>query len=359
MPKSLRTGLPLSSGQEELRSRLTGEASRKVVDEKGHMELTFPLECSPFLFFPPAWKCEQILCRWCIHLGSMWTKPACWESEEEVGVSCVLKAQERCLTLAACLWTLCDARKIKPHSISYSFQVWMLMDPNGSSLGSVLVYQPHGSWNFKARREVRCLLAIFIYCCYSVDQSSSRVPLFTTPWTAAHQASVSFTNSWSSLKLTSVESVMLSKHLTSVTPLLLLPSVFPSIRFFSNKLALCIRWPKCWCFSFSISPSNEYSGLISLRIDWLDLLAVQRTLKMSLLQNPSSKASVLQRSAFFIIQLRVRHDWATSLSLFIFMHWRRRWQPTPVFLPGESQGRGSLVGCCLWDRTESDTTEVT
>ena len=115
------------------------------------------------------------------------------------------------------------------------------------------------------------------------------VRLFTTPWTAAHQASLSITNSWSSLKLMSIESVMPSNHVILCCPLLLLPSIFPSIRVFSNESVLHIRWPKYWSFSFSISPSNEYSGLISFRMDWLDLLAVQGTLK-SLLQHHSSKA---------------------------------------------------------------------
>ena len=119
-------------------------------------------------------------------------------------------------------------------------------------------------------------------------QSLSHVRLFATPWTAARQASLSFTISGSLLKPMSIESVMPSNHLIRCHPLLLLPSVFPSIRVFSNELALQIRWPKYWSFSFSISPSNEYSGLISFRMDWLDLLAVQGTLK-SLLQHYSSK----------------------------------------------------------------------
>ena len=119
-------------------------------------------------------------------------------------------------------------------------------------------------------------------------QSLSHVRLFATPWTAACQASLSFTISGSLLKPMSIESVMPSNHLIRCHPLLLLPSVFPSIRVFSNELALQIRWPKYWSFSFSISPSNEYSGLISFRMDWLDLLAVQGTLK-SLLQHYSSK----------------------------------------------------------------------
>ena len=123
-----------------------------------------------------------------------------------------------------------------------------------------------------------------------------------TPWNATRQASLSITNSWSLLKLMPIESVMPSNHLIHCHPLLLPPSFFPSIRVFSNKSALRSRWPKYGSFSFSISPYNEHSGLISLRMHWLDLLAVQGTLK-SLLQHHSSKASVLQCSAFFIVQL--------------------------------------------------------
>ena len=128
-----------------------------------------------------------------------------------------------------------------------------------------------------------------------------RVWLFVTPWTAACQASLSITNSQSLPKSMSIESVMPSNHLILCCPLLLLSSIFPTIRVFSNESVLHIRWPKYWSFSFSISPSNEYSGLIFFRIDWLDLLAVQGTLKS--LQHHSSKASILQRSAFFIVQL--------------------------------------------------------
>ena len=155
---------------------------------------------------------------------------------------------------------------------------------------------------------------------------------------------MSITNSRSLTKLMSINSVMPSNHLILCHPLLP-PSIFPSIRVFSNESALCIKWPKYWSFSFSISPSNEHSGLISFRMDWLDLLAVQGTLK-SLLQHHSSKASILQCSAFFIVQLS--HP-----------YWRRKWQPTPVFLPGESQGRSSLVGCHLWGCTELDMTDAT
>ena len=131
-------------------------------------------------------------------------------------------------------------------------------------------------------------------------QSLSHVQLFVTPWIAACQASLSITNSWSLLKLMSIESVMPSSHLIFCSPLLLLPQIPPSIRVFSNESTLCMRWPKYWSFSFSISPSNEHSGLICFRMDWLDLLAVQKTLK-SLLQHHSSKASILWCSAFFSI----------------------------------------------------------
>ena len=130
--------------------------------------------------------------------------------------------------------------------------------------------------------------------------SLTGVWLFVTPWTAAGQASLSFTISWSSLKLMSIESVIASNHLILCHPFLLPSLIFPSIRIFSNESVLRIRWPKYWSFSFSISPFNEYSGLISFRMDWFDLLAVQGTLK-SLLQHHSSKASILWCSAFFIV----------------------------------------------------------
>ena len=142
---------------------------------------------------------------------------------------------------------------------------------------------------------------------FSSVQSLSRVQLFATPWTAACQASLSITNSRNSLKLMSSELVMPSNHLVLCRPLLLSPSIFPSIWVFSNESVLRIRLPKDWSFSFSISPSSEYSGLISFRMDWFDLPAVQGTLK-SLLQHHSSKASILQDSAFFIVQLSI-HTW--------------------------------------------------
>ena len=132
-------------------------------------------------------------------------------------------------------------------------------------------------------------------------QSLSCIWLFSTPWTAAQQASLSITNSQSLPKLMSITSVIPSNHLILCPPLLLPPSIFPSIRVFSNESVLHIRWPKYWSFSFSISPSNEYSGLTSFRMDWLDLLAVQGTLK-SLLQHHSSKASILQHWAYVIVQ---------------------------------------------------------
>ena len=144
------------------------------------------------------------------------------------------------------------------------------------------------------------MLTLFISV--SSIQSLSPVRLFATPWTAGLQASLSITNSQSLFKLMSIEPVMPSNHLILCRPLLLPPSIFPSIRVFSNESVICIKWPNYRNFSFSISPSNEYSGLISFRTDWFDLLAVQGTLK-SLLQHYSSKASIVQCSAFFIVQL--------------------------------------------------------
>ena len=144
---------------------------------------------------------------------------------------------------------------------------------------------------------------------FSSVQLLSRVQLFAIPWIAARQASLSITNSQSPPKPMSIESVMPSNHLILCRPPLLLPSIFPSIRVFLNESALHIRWPKYWSFSFNISPSNEHPGLISFRMNWLDLLAVQGTLK-SLLQHHSSKASILLCSAFFIVQLS--HPYMTT-----------------------------------------------
>ena len=150
-------------------------------------------------------------------------------------------------------------------------------------------------WNF-----LDIILSIYRSAIYiSSVQSFSRVQLFAIPWTTACRASLSITNSQSLLKLMSIMSVMPSDYLILCRPLLLLPSIFPSIRVFSNESGLCIRWPKYWSFSFSISPSNEYSGLVSFRIDWFGLLAVQGTLK-SLLQHHSSRALISRHSAFFM-----------------------------------------------------------
>ena len=152
---------------------------------------------------------------------------------------------------------------------------------------------------------------------FSSFQSLSGVWLFATSWTATHHTSLSITNSQSLLKLISIESVMPSNHLILCHPLLS-PSIFPSIRVFSSESVLHIRCPKYWSFSFNISPSNEHPGLISFRIDWLDLLAVQGTLK-SLLQHHSSKASVLRRSAFFIVQLS--HPYMTMGKTIALTRW--------------------------------------
>ena len=153
---------------------------------------------------------------------------------------------------------------------------------------------------------------------FSSVQLLSHLRLFATPWTAAHQASLSNTNSWSLLKLMSIKLVMPSNHLILCCPLLLLPSIFSIIRVFSNESVLCIRWPKYWSFSFSISPSNEYSGLISFRMGLLDLLAIQGALK-SLLQHHSSKASILRRSAFFRVQLS--HPYMTTGKNIALIRW--------------------------------------
>ena len=160
------------------------------------------------------------------------------------------------------------------------------------------------------------------FLCYihmvSSVQLLSCLWLFATPWTIAHQASLSITNSWNPPKPMSIESVMPFNHLILFRSLLLLPPIFPSLRVFSNESALCIRWPKYWSFSFKISPSNEHPGLISPRMDWLDLLAIQGTLK-SLLQHHSSKASILWRSAFLIVQLS--HPYMTTGKAIALNRW--------------------------------------
>ena len=158
---------------------------------------------------------------------------------------------------------------------------------------------------------------------FVVIQVLSCVQVYATPLTAICQASLSFTVSRSLLKLKSIELVMPSNHLSLCHPLLLLPWIFPSIRVFSNESALPIRWSKYWSFSFSISPSNEYSGLISFRMDWFDLLAVQGTLK-SLLQHHSSKASILLHLAFFTVQLS--HPYMTTGKTIALTRWTFFWQ---------------------------------
>ena len=159
------------------------------------------------------------------------------------------------------------------------------------------------------------LYVLLIHFQFSSVQLLSRVRLSEIPWTATLQASLSITNSRSLPKLMSIELVMPSNHLILCHPLLLLPSIFPNIRVFSHELALLIRWPKYWSFSFNINPSNEHPGLISFRMDWLDLLAVQGILK-SLFQHHSSKASILLHSAFFIVQLS--HPYMTTGKLIHF-----------------------------------------
>ena len=194
---------------------------------------------------------------------------------------------------------------------------WVNSFINGKNMINILAfYISLDHWNVKINSVFgiylvyifmeKCLITIYVS---QFSHSLSRVQLFATPWTAARQASLSITNSWSSLKLMYIELVMPSSHLILCRPLFLLPPIPPSIRVFSNESTLCMRWPKYWSFSFSIIPSKEHPGLI-FRMDWLDLLAVQGTLK-SLLQHHSSKASILQLSAFFTVQLSL--GWLKSL----------------------------------------------
>ena len=179
---------------------------------------------------------------------------------------------------------------------------------------TIRIWAPHKFSNSGIRLD-KLNLVFHANCCvvlafyHSLVQLLSCVRLFATPWTAAYQGSLSITNSQSLPKLISIELVMPSSHLILCHPLLLLPPISPNLRVFSNELALHIRWPKHWRFSFNISPFNEHPGLISFRMDWLDLLVVQGTLK-SLLQHHSSKASILLHSAFFIVQLS--HPYMTT-----------------------------------------------
>ena len=173
----------------------------------------------------------------------------------------------------------------------------------------------------KESKQERILHSTYMHL-ISVSQFS-RVWLFETPWIAAHQASLSITNSQSLLKPMSIELVMPSNHLILCHPLLLLPPIPPSIKVFSNESTLCMRWPKYWSFSFSFSSSNEHPGLISFRMDWLDILAVQGILK-SLLQQHSSKASIFQCSAFFTVQLS--HPYMTTGKTIALTRWTLCWQ---------------------------------
>ena len=184
----------------------------------------------------------------------------------------------------------------------------------------VLYFETYFKICLIARSYIQILSVVkinFLFSCFSSGQSLSYIWLFVTPWIAARQAFMSITNSRRLTKLMSIELVMPSNHLILCHPLLL-PSIFPSTRVFSNESALHIRWPEYWSFSFSISPSNEHPGLISFRMDWLDLLVVQGTLK-SLLQHHSSEAPVLWRSAFFIVQLS--HPYMTTGKTIALTRW--------------------------------------
>jgi len=184
-----------------------------------------------------------------------------------------------------------------PVTMSPEISLWLLSSQSPSPVTTTISIFHHR------------LILWFLNFQFSSVQSLSCVLLFVTPWTAARQASLSITNSRSSLKLMSIKSVMPSSHLILCHPLFLLPPIPPSIRVFSNESTLRMRWPKYWSFSFSISPSKEYPGLISFRMDWLDVLAVQGTLK-SFLQYHSSKASILRHWAFFTVQLS--HPYMTT-----------------------------------------------
>ena len=228
-----------------------------------------------------------------------------------------------CLVTQSCL-TLCDLMDFSMpgfpvlhylsefaqtyiHCISDAIQQSHPLSYPSPAASNLSQHQSLFQW-VSSSHQVAKVLGINIHIMENSVQSLSHVRLFATPWTAACQASLSITNSWSLLKLISIESVMPSNHLILCRSLLLLPSIFPRIRVFSNESVLHIRWPKFWSFSFTIHLSSEYSGLISFRTGWLDLLAVQGTLK-SLLQHHSSKASILWHSAFLIVQLTSIDDY--------------------------------------------------
>ena len=204
------------------------------------------------------------------------------------------------MSYLTCISIFKNKKKV-PKQIKLFLQIGFF--PQKTSLQLLKQHLHYQLLHFYTPREI-----LFIVSVSSV-QSPSHVRLFATPWIAARQASLSITNSWSSPRLMSIESVMPSSHLILCHPLLLLPPIPPSIRVFSNELTLHMRWPKYWSFSFSIIPSKEIPGLISFRMDWLDLLAVQGTLK-SLLQHHSSKASILWHSAFFTVHLS--HPYKTT-----------------------------------------------
>ena len=199
------------------------------------------------------------------------------------------------------------------------------------SLDIIDVWDPSCLWTSNYEKYYISLSCLIWVRFSSVAQSC---PTLCNPWTAARQASLSITNSWSLLKLMSIESVMPSNHLILCHPLLLPPSIFPSIRVFLNESALCIRWPKYWSFSFNISPSNEHSGLISFRMDLVGLLAVQGTLKS--LQHHSSKALILWCSAFFIVQLS--HPYMTTGKTIALTRWMFVGKPMSLLF---------FLVCCL------------
>ena len=195
--------------------------------------------------------------------------------------------------------------------------IWYLIYPTKDWIHTAYIGgQNHNHWTTREVPDMPCNFVVVVVIPshdvpgkFSSVQLLSCLRLFATPWTGVRQASLSITNSWSSPKPTYIELVLPFNHFVLCRPLLLLPSIFPSIRVFSNESALHIRWPKDWSFSFNIGPSDEHSGLISFRMDWLDLLAVQGTLK-SLLQHHSSKPSILRHSALFIVQLS--HPYMTT-----------------------------------------------
>ena len=199
---------------------------------------------------------------------------------------------------------------------TFTFTLMILTKPTEAEVSSVEKF----NWQSTRRGNYFKKFCFKCYCCMCAQFSSvqlSRVQLFVTPWTSVHQPTLSITNSRGLFKLMSIESVMPSNHLILCYPLLLLPSIFPSLRVFSNESVLHIRWPKYCSFSFNISPSNEHAGLISFRMDWLDLLAVQGTLRS--LQHHSSKASIFQCSAFFIVQLS--HPYGTTGKTVALTRW--------------------------------------